>query len=184
MPVSGWNSSQPVNFARKSKCHQERRNSPSVASFSPIEACLCTTFSISMSSILDSSSAAISPFSSFARASLIFGGRRRLPTSSARKGGLVRCMVLNSENSSVGAAGDAEIALQHRGIGLERAARRIVNDGAALQYHNTVGQPQNLLRVLLDDDRADAPRAGNAAQRPQQFLDNDGRQPLGRLIQK
>ena len=34
-------------LARKSKCHQERRNSPSVASFRPIGACLCTTFSIS-----------------------------------------------------------------------------------------------------------------------------------------
>src|SRR5436190_1769331 len=106
MPVSGWNSSQPVSLARKSKCHQERRNSPSVASLNPTEACRCTTFSISVSSILRSSSGAISPFSSFARASLILGGRRRLPTSSARKGGLVRCMVLNSGNSSVaGAAG-------------------------------------------------------------------------------
>src|SRR5262249_23724721 len=185
MPVSGWNSSQPVSFAKKSKCHQERRNSPSVASFKPTEACRCTTFSISMSSTLRSSSGAISPFSSFARASLIFGGRRRLPTSSARKGGLGRCMVLNSGNSSVGtAAGDAEMALQRRGIGLERTARRIVDDGAALQYHNAVGQPQNLLRILLDDDRADAARAGDVAQRFQQFLDDDGRQPLGGLVQQ
>src|SRR5262249_35291480 len=159
---------------RKSKCHQERRNSPSVASFSPTEACRCTTFSISMSSTLRRSSGVISPFSSFARASLIFGGRRRLPTSSARKGGLGRCMVSNSGNSSVaGPAGNAEVALQRRGIGLEHAAGRIVNDGAALQYHNTVGQPQNLLRILLDNDRADAARAGNGAERPQQFLDDD-----------
>src|SRR5207237_9394552 len=100
------------------------------------------------------------------------------------EGGLGSLHGLNSENSSVGAAGDAEIALQRRGIGLERAARRIVNDGAALQYHNTVGQPQNLLRILLDNDRADATRAGNAAQRPQQFFDDDRRQPLGRLVQK
>src|SRR5690348_16346480 len=184
MPVSGWNSSQPVSFARKSKCHQERRNSPSVASFRPSEACLCTTFSISLSSTLRSSSAPISPFSSLARASLMRGGLSRLPTSSARNGGLVLCMVENSGLLSllfVGRARDAEIAFEHGGVGLERGACRVMRDRSALQYHNAVGQPQNLLRVLLDDDRADAARTCNRAQRLQQFLDNDGRQPLRRL---
>src|SRR6202011_5017139 len=46
------------------------------------------------SSTLRRSSAEISPFSNLARASLIFGGRNRLPTSSARKGAFVLCMVL------------------------------------------------------------------------------------------
>src|ERR1700726_1195112 len=92
MPSSGGNNSHPVSLERKSKCHHERRNSPSVASFNPIDACLCTTFSISMSSTLRRSSAEISPFASLARASLIFGGRSRLPTSSARKGAFVLCM--------------------------------------------------------------------------------------------
>src|SRR5581483_5046171 len=167
MPVSGWNSSQPVSFARKSKCHQERRNSPSVASFRPIEACLCTTFSISTSSILRRSSADISPFCSLARASLIFCGLSRLPTSSARKGALVLCMVsLPISQCAVisvcGGAGHAEMALQHRGV----------------------GQPQNLLRILLDNDRADTGGAGNAADRLQKLLDNDRGKPLGRLIQQ
>src|SRR5579862_2277168 len=189
MPVSGWNSSQPVSLARKSKCHQERRNSPSVASFRPIEACLCTTFSISMSSILRRSSAEISPFCSLARASLIFCGLSRLPTSSARKGALVLCMVsLPISQCAVisvcGGAGHAEMALQHRGIGLQRLAWRVVHDGAAFQYHNAVGQPQNLLRILLDNDRADAGGAGNAADRLQKLLDNDRGKPLGRLIQQ
>src|SRR6476619_6634800 len=156
MPMSGWNSSQPVSLARKSKCHQERRNSPSVASLRPIEACLCTTFSISMSSILRRSSAEISPFSSLARASLIFCGRNRLPTSSARNGGLVRCMVYSRDRSVRFGPGDAEMALEDRGIGLQRAARGVVDDRAALQYHNPVGQPQNLLGILFHDDRADA----------------------------
>ena len=66
---------------------------------------------------------------------------------------------------SVRGAGDAEIAFEHRGIGLQRAARRIMDDRAALQYHNAVGQPQNLLRILLDDDRADAAGAGDGAER-------------------
>src|SRR5207249_7455380 len=149
MPVSGWNSSQPPSLARKSKCHQERRNSPSVASFRPIEACLCTTFSISRSSALRRSSALISPFSSLARASLMRGGRNRLPTSSARNGALVLCMVLTPE-VLVCCARDTEIALQHGGIGLQRTAGRIMHDRAAFQYHNTVGQPQNLLAILLD----------------------------------
>ena len=36
-----------------------------------------------------------------------------------------------------------------------------MNDAAALQYHGTVGQPQNLLRMLFDDDGADATGAGD-----------------------
>jgi hypothetical protein len=56
-----------------------------------------------------------------------------------------------------------------------------MDDRAALQYHNAVGQPQNLLRVLLDNNRADAPRTGNGAERAEQFLDDDRGEPLGRL---
>src|SRR5262252_360369 len=166
MPISGWNSSQPVSLARKSKCHQERRNSPSVASLKPVEACLCTTFSISMSSTLRSSSAEISPFSSLARASLIFGGLSRLPTSSARNGGFVRCMFGTPIFLFVGRARDAKVALEHRGVGFQRATFRIMGDRTAFQYHNAVGEPQNLLRVLFHDDRTDAAGARNRAQRP------------------
>src|SRR6516165_6659734 len=156
MPVSGWNSSQPVSLARKSKCHQERRNSPSVASFSPTDACLCTTFSISESSILRNSPGEISPFSNLARASLMRAGLSRLPTSSARNGGFVRCMVLLPKSSMCRGAGDAEMALECRRIGLQLPACRDVGDRAAFQYHDTAGEPQYLLRILLDDDRADA----------------------------
>src|SRR5438034_93140 len=203
MPTSGWNSSQPVNLARKSKCHQERRNSPSVASFRPIDACLCTTFSISMSSILRRSSADISPFSSLARASLMRSGRNRLPTSSARKGAFVRCMShsrkIRAFSSEVDTGSreetrqnklacrsprNAEKAFEYRGIGLQGGTRCVMDDPAALQYHNAVGQPQNLLRVLLDDDGTGAARAGDAAERSQQFLDDDRGQPLGRLVQQ
>src|SRR3569833_2668634 len=153
MPVSGWNSSQPVSLARKSKCHQERRNSPSVASFKPIDACLCTTFSISMSSILRRSSAEISPFSSLARASLIFAGRRRLPTSSARKGALVRCISYSQLKKESHHPNNAEVALEDRRVGLQRGARGVVDDRSALQYHNTVGQHENHLGILHEDNR-------------------------------
>src|SRR5476649_1690483 len=37
-------------MSKKSKCHQERRNSPSVASLRPTSACFLTIFSISRSS--------------------------------------------------------------------------------------------------------------------------------------
>src|SRR6201991_1449612 len=164
MPMSGSNSSQPVRWLRKSKCHQERRNSPSVASFNPSEACLCTTFSISMSSALRKSSAEISPFSNLARASLMRGGRNRLPTSSARNGAFVLCMVIPPELTPR-RTGDAKVAFEHRGIGLQRAAIRIMNDRAAFQYHNAIGQPQNLLGILLDDNGAYAAGPGDGAER-------------------
>src|SRR4051812_22150705 len=144
-----------------------------------------------MSSILRRSSAVISPFSSLARASLMRGGRNRLPTSSARNGALVLCMALTPEHRGVsskmgtgpreqdasdksvgGSAGDAEIALQDGGIGLQRLTGRIMHDRAALQYHNPVGKPQNLLGILLDNNRTDAAGPGNGAERPEQFLDD------------
>jgi hypothetical protein len=58
-----------------------------------------------------------------------------------------------------------------------------MDDRSAFQYHSTVGQPQNLLRILLDDDGTDTAGTGDGAERPQQFLDDDRRQPLGRLVQ-
>ena len=36
---------------------------------------------------------------------------------------------------------DAEEAFEHRRIGLQRGAGRVMDDRAALQYHNAVGQP-------------------------------------------
>src|SRR5205823_5647328 len=41
-----------------------------------------------------------------------------------------------------------------------------------------------LLCILLDDDGTGAARAGDAAERSQQFLDDDRGQPLGRLVQQ
>ena len=52
MPWSSTTRSQPVSFQKKSKCHQERRNSPSVASCRPTSSCFLMTFLISSSSIL------------------------------------------------------------------------------------------------------------------------------------
>src|SRR5215212_3056636 len=79
---------------RKSRCHHERRNSPSVTARRPTSSCFWMTRSISPSSTALSSSAEISPLARFARASFRAGGRSRLPTWSARKGGRVRCTFL------------------------------------------------------------------------------------------
>src|ERR1700688_879592 len=74
---------------KKSKCHHERRNSPSVASLSPTSSCLPMIFSISRSSTSASCAALISPLSRLARASFSGAVRKMLPTTSARNGGLV-----------------------------------------------------------------------------------------------
>src|ERR1700722_2104351 len=76
-------------MSKKSKCHQERRNSPSVATFRPTSACFLMIFSISRSSTSLRAAALISLFSRFARASFKGAVRKRLPTTSARNGGVV-----------------------------------------------------------------------------------------------
>src|SRR5215467_9480290 len=93
MPVAVAIDSTPLSPRKKSKCHQERRNSPSVASFSPISSCFLTTFSISRSSTTISAAASISFRARLARASLSGAVRSRLPTWSARKGGVLRCVM-------------------------------------------------------------------------------------------
>ena len=81
---------RPASPPRKSKCHQARRNSPSVTAFSPTASCFFTTSRIARSSTARNSSAPMLPSARAARASFSSGGRSRLPTSSARNGGLAR----------------------------------------------------------------------------------------------
>src|SRR3984893_11819060 len=74
----------------KSRCQEWRLYSPSVTSLSPSSSCSRTTSRIAACWIRLSSASEISFFSAFSRASMRAGGGRRLPTCSARKGGLVR----------------------------------------------------------------------------------------------
>src|SRR5262245_41941232 len=69
------------------------RNLPSLMASIPTSSCFLMTRSISRSSTALSSTAPISPLACFSRASFSAAGRSRLPTWSARNGGLVRCMV-------------------------------------------------------------------------------------------
>src|SRR5580704_3575246 len=93
MPVSMTWRSTPSRPHRKSRCHHERRNSPSVMDCSPAASCFLMTSLIAPSSAALSSAALISPLLRRSRAAFSAAGRNRLPTWSARNGGLVRCII-------------------------------------------------------------------------------------------
>src|SRR5665213_3364666 len=93
MPWSITCFSMPSRPQRKSRCHQERRNSPSVTDCRPTSSCFLMTRSISRSSISLSAPALISPLMRCSRAFFSAAGRNRLPTWSARNGGLVRMLI-------------------------------------------------------------------------------------------
>jgi hypothetical protein len=80
MPLFIWWRSTPSSPQRKSRCHQERRNSPSVMDCRPASSCLAMIAPISRSSISLSASAAISPLARLSRAFFNAAGRSRLPT--------------------------------------------------------------------------------------------------------
>src|SRR4029077_1775841 len=92
IPQAVVNGVTPSRPRKKSKCHHERRNSPSVAHCRPMSSCFLMPAAISRSSMALRVSAVISPFWRLARASLSAAGRSRLPTWSARNGGEVRGM--------------------------------------------------------------------------------------------
>src|SRR6516164_4801924 len=69
---------------------EARRNSPSVAVCRPTFCCMATTSAMALSSTALSWSAAIRPAAKSSRAASTDAGRSRLPTWSARKGGVVR----------------------------------------------------------------------------------------------
>src|SRR5260370_27398716 len=69
-------------------CQEPRRNSPSVMPCRPASSCIRTARKMDASSMVRSSGADISPFLNRSRARKSSGGRSRLPTWSARNGGL------------------------------------------------------------------------------------------------
>ncbi len=82
----------PSSCWRKSRWNQARRNSPSVIERIPVSSSLRTAPAIAASSTARSSAALISPFARRLRAACTSGGRRRLPTWSARNGGSMLAM--------------------------------------------------------------------------------------------
>src|SRR6266511_167851 len=76
----------------KSMCQEARRNSPSVADCRPTSRCIATTSRVASSSTARSSSSGMRPAAWSSRAWSSRRGRSRLPTWSARNGGVVRPM--------------------------------------------------------------------------------------------
>src|SRR5215211_1550274 len=74
-------------------CQVLRRNSPSVADWRPTSSCMATTSAMASSSTARNWSAEMRPAACCSRAARSRGGRRRLPTWSARYGGVVRSTV-------------------------------------------------------------------------------------------
>ena len=88
MPVTGARST-PSSWRRKSRCQKSRRNSPSVTTGRPSDSCLATAVRMHRSSTSRSCAAEMAPAFARVRASWSSGGRKRLPTCSARNGGVV-----------------------------------------------------------------------------------------------
>src|SRR5215213_2022998 len=96
-PPSPWNLSaycpcvavMPSKPVRKSTCQKPRRNSPSVTDCRPAASCSATAFLMEVFSTSVNDCREILPALKSARACLSSGGRNRLPTWSARNGGLL-----------------------------------------------------------------------------------------------
>ena len=99
MPATGT-SVMPSSCCKKSRCQKSRRNSPSVTDCSPSFSCRRTAAAMARSSTARSSSAESAPDFALARASRSSGGRSRLPTWSAWKGGLAMENLLGEQSSS------------------------------------------------------------------------------------
>ena len=59
-----------------------------------------------------------------------------------------------------------------------------MNDTASVKNQRAVRDGQDLLRMLLDDDGSEPLLAEQLRERGQQFLHDDRRQPLGRLVEQ
>src|SRR5690349_13055696 len=143
----------------KSMCQDVRRNSPSVAERSPTSACMATMSRIASSSAAFSCSAEMRPAAWSERACSSAGGRSRLPTWSARKGGTVReAIVVILEGVGGDVAPDRDPSLVGEGIEVGRAAE--AGAGAGVPHAAERGH-----RLVVDGLVVD--------------VDDAGRDPLG-----
>src|SRR5258708_35215866 len=104
----------PSSRAMKSRCQKSRRYSPSVTTRRPSDSCVATAARMHRSSTALSCAAVMAPALALLRASRSSGGRSRLPTWSARNGGVVTISVEDHAAVDVeGLAGD--VARARRG---------------------------------------------------------------------
>src|SRR5918992_2606930 len=136
----------------KSMCQDARRNSPSVADWSPTSLCIQTTSRIASSSTARSRSADSCPAAKPSRASRSSGGRSRLPTWSARNGGLSRGMLVQAQELPCVALVDP-LALGTRDVERLDVGDRVADEGAlhGVERHVTreqhVLEPEELVRA-------------------------------------
>src|SRR5689334_20548346 len=86
--------------------HDTRRYSPSVTDCNPAASCFAITPATSRSSIALKASTSISLRARRSRAALSAGVRKRLPTWSARKGGVVRWVIRFLSSPASGGGGE------------------------------------------------------------------------------
>src|SRR6267378_4072620 len=126
----------PSSRAMKSRCQKSRRYSPSVTTRRPSASCFATAARMYRPSTSLSSAAVRAPAFALLRASRSSGGRSRLPTWSARNGGVVTISVEDHAAVDVeGLAGD--IARAGRGE----------EDGEGGDVLRIVGTPERDRRV-------------------------------------
>src|SRR3954452_8462376 len=111
----------------KSMCQVARRNSPSVTDRNPTSSCMRTASSIAASSAALRPSSSSLPAACASRASCSSGGRSRLPTWSARYGGLVRSDIEPPGPLVCGMRTMAHTA--HTIVSLGTAVSELVRDG-------------------------------------------------------
>src|SRR3954463_3740753 len=111
----------------KSMCQVARRNSPSVTDRNPTSSCMRTASSIAASSAALRPSSSSLPAACASRASCSSGGRSRLPTWSARNGGLVRSDIEPPGPLVCGMRTMAHTA--HTIVSLGAAVSELVHDG-------------------------------------------------------
>src|SRR4051794_8797102 len=152
----------------KSMCHDVRRSSPSVTVRRPASRCSAMTSRIASSSAARRTAASMSPALKAARARRSASGRRRLPTWSARKGGVVRAVMLGEllRSGGRGSAGPLHVAgaqrdaldprRQHCGLVVDRAD---VAEHARGQLAGERALAGDALELALAGALDDAPRA-------------------------
>src|SRR5208282_6879918 len=107
------------------------------------------------------------------------------PSLTSRRAAPATAISLPRPPHAAGAGvGDAETSLQHGAVGDQRRAVGGVDHAAALDDERVVGDAEDFLGVLLDEDGRHALVANDPAQRHEQFLDQDRREPFERFVEQ
>src|SRR5713226_4634983 len=79
---------------------------------------------------------------------------------------------------------NAEICFEDGAIEAQRRAGGLMHDSPAFENDCTIGHAKDFLRILLDQYGRHALLPDYAVEGRQEFLDDDGRKPLQRLVEQ